>query len=83
MEEINVLITGVGGPIAQGIMMGLLEVDNVNIIGADHRELTSGHHFCDTTYQIPRYTNLPEYKEAIFNIVEEEHIHAVFPGVTT
>jgi len=81
MKEINVLITGVGGPIAQGIMMGLLEVDNVNIVGADRRELTSGHHFCDKTYQIPRYTNLPEYKEAILNIVEEENIHAVFPGL--
>lgn len=81
MNEINVLVTGVGGPIAQGVMMGLIEIGNVNIIGADRRALTSGHHFCDKTYQIPRYTNLPEYKEAILNIVKTENIHAVFPGL--
>lgn len=81
MNEISVLVTGIGGPIAQGVLMGLIEMDNVRIIGADRRELTSGHHFCDHTYTIPRYTNLSEYKKAILHIVEKENIQAVFPGL--
>jgi carbamoyl-phosphate synthase large subunit len=81
MNIINVLVTGIGGPIAQGIMMGLAEMDNVRIIGADRRKLTSGHHFCDQTYTIPRYTDLTEYKNAILNIVKEEEIDAIFPGL--
>lgn len=81
MDDINILVTGIGGPIAQGILMGLNEMDNVRIIGADRRNLTSGHHFCDYTYTIPRYTNLPEYKKAILDIVDKENIQAVFPGL--
>lgn len=81
MNNINILVTGIGGPIAQGILMGLVKMDNVRIIGADRRDLTSGHHFCDQTYTIPRYTDLSEYKEAILNIVDQENIQAVFPGL--
>lgn len=81
MKKLNVLVTGIGGPIAQGIMMGLQELDNVRIIGADRRTLTSGHHLCDKTYVIPRYTQLSEYKEAILDIVSEEDIAAIFPAL--
>jgi len=51
MKTVNVLVTGIGGPIAQGMMMGLHQLDHIRIIGADRRALTSGHHFCDRTYQ--------------------------------
>ncbi len=81
MKTVNVLVTGIGGPIAQGIMMGLQALENVRIIGADRRSLTSGHHFCDKTYQIPRYSNLADYKQAILTIIEEEDVVAVFPGL--
>ncbi len=81
MKTVNVLVTGVGGPIAQGIMMGLKEIEQVRIIGADRRALTSGHHFCDATYQIPRYTDLAAYKQAILKIIADEEIVAVFPGL--
>ena len=52
MKTVNILVTGIGGPIAQGIMMGLKQMENIQIIGADRRPLTSGHHFCDKTYNI-------------------------------
>lgn len=81
MKSLNVLVTGIGGPIAQGILMGLKKLNHVTIIGVDRRALTSGHHFCDKTYQISRYTNLPEYKKAILNIVQDENIDAVFPAL--
>lgn len=81
MKKVNVLVTGIGGPIAQGILMGLKELDYVHIIGADRRSLTSGHHFCDKTYTIPRYTDLSAYKKSILAIVEKENIDAVFPSL--
>lgn len=81
MKTVNVLVTGIGGPIAQGIMMGLHQLDYIRIIGADRRALTSGHHFCDRTYQIPRYTDPSAYKHEILNIIEQENIVAVFPGL--
>src|SRR5690625_2313603 len=81
MKQLNVLVTGIGGPIAQGILMGLKKLKHVSIIGADRRALTSGHHFCDTTYQIPRYTNKNDYIKAILKIIDEEKNDAVFPGL--
>ena len=41
MKTVNILVTGIGGPIAQGIMMGLKQMENIQIIGADRRPLTS------------------------------------------
>ena len=83
MKTVNILVTGIGGPIAQGIMMGLKQMENIQIIGADRRPLTSGHHFCDKTYQIPRYTDFKAYKKAILDIIETEEIAAVFPGLAS
>lgn len=81
MKQLNVLVTGIGGPIAQGILMGLKKLDSINIVGVDRRSLTSGHHFCDKTYQIPRYSNKIAYKKAILEIIDKEEIIAVFPGL--
>ncbi|MFG6146952.1 ATP-grasp domain-containing protein [Halobacillus sp. B23F22_1] len=81
MKRMNVLVTGIGGPTAQGILQGLREKDNVYIIGADRRRVTSGNQFCDKTYQIPRFTQEGEYKKAIAEIVENEEIDAVYPSL--
>lgn len=54
---------------------------NVRIIGADRREFTSGNQFCDEIYQIPRYTNVDVYKNAILDIVKKEKIDIIFPSL--
>ncbi|HSI66962.1 MAG TPA: ATP-grasp domain-containing protein [Planococcus sp. (in: firmicutes)] len=81
MEKINVLVTGIGGPTAQGVLRGLQEKGNVFAVGADRREITSGNQFCDKTYQIPRYTDTDAYKNAIISIIKNENIHAIFPSL--
>src|SRR5690606_40544667 len=81
MKTIHVLVTGIGGPTAQGPLRGFLEKDNVFAVGADRRSLTSGNQFCDKTYQIPRFTEEESYKKAIVKIVEEEKIDVIFPSL--
>ncbi|WP_101842053.1 ATP-grasp domain-containing protein [Halobacillus sp. Marseille-P3879] len=79
MGRMNVLVTGIGGPTAQGILQALKEKENVHIVGADRRRVTSGNQFCDKTYQIPRFTQEDHYKKAIAEIVDKEEIDAVYP----
>ncbi|GAB3049511.1 ATP-grasp domain-containing protein [Virgibacillus ainsalahensis] len=79
MERINVLVTGIGGPTAQGILRGLKEKEDIHLVGTDRRRVTAGNFFCDTVYQPPRYTELEDYKKAITDIIDKENIHAVFP----
>lgn len=81
MKTINVLVTGIGGPTAQGLLRGFQGKDDVYTVGADRRTLTSGNQFCDKTYQIPRFTDEKLYKQAILKIVEEENIDVIFPSL--
>ncbi|MGM0896746.1 MAG: ATP-grasp domain-containing protein [Bacillota bacterium] len=81
MRTINVLVTGIGGPTAQGILRGFLGKDNVHVIGVDRRAITSGNQFCDKTYTIPRFSEVQAYKEAIKDIVVQEAIDVVFPAL--
>ncbi|WP_100009786.1 ATP-grasp domain-containing protein [Lentibacillus sediminis] len=79
MRNLNVLITGIGGPTAQGILRGLKDKENVHTIGTDRRCVTAGNLFCDAFRQTPPYTQVDAYKQAIKEIVKEEKIDAVFP----
>ncbi|MFB5663495.1 hypothetical protein [Alteribacillus sp. HJP-4] len=81
MKIMNVLVTGIGGPTAQGIMQGLLDKENVRIVGADRRSITSGNQFCEKVYQIPALSETEQYQRAILGIVEEEDIDAIFPAL--
>lgn len=78
---IKVLVTGIGGPIAQGIIQGLKDRNDVRVIGADRRMVTSGHQFCDVSYVIPRYDDIDTYLDAIHNIVDKENIDIIFPSL--
>lgn len=80
MGIINVLVTSIGGPVAQGVMKGLKEMENVRIIGADRRLITAGNLFCDKVYQIPRFTDVESYMDTMKELIEKESIHAIFPG---
>uniref|UniRef100_UPI00240990BE ATP-grasp domain-containing protein n=1 Tax=Atopococcus tabaci TaxID=269774 RepID=UPI00240990BE len=80
MGTTNVLVTSIGGPVAQGILKGLKEMDDVRIIGADRRLLTAGNLFCDKVYQIPRFSDFSGYMNRIKEVIKEEFIHVVFPG---
>ncbi|SIS39622.1 ATP-grasp domain-containing protein [Salimicrobium flavidum] len=81
MRILNVLVTGIGGPTAQGILKGLTSLEDVFIVGADRRAQTTGNHFCDKTYRIPSHRNPAAYKEKIQEIVHKEKIDAIFPSL--
>ncbi|RAZ69369.1 ATP-grasp domain-containing protein [Planococcus maitriensis] len=81
MKTINVLVTGIGGPTAQGVLRGFLEKDNVHVIGVDRRAVTSGNQFCDKTYTISRFSDLQAYKAEIKELVEKESIDVIFPAL--
>lgn len=81
MKKINILVTGIGGPTAQGVLRGFLDKKNVFAVGADRRKLTSGNQFCDKTYVIPRFTATDEYQKAIKEIVELEKIDVIYPAL--
>lgn len=78
---INVLVTGIGGPTAQGVMRGLKAISGIHITGVDRREINSGIHFCDNFRLVPGLTEEEAYKKAIQKIVEEEHIDIIFPSL--
>ncbi|MCA0970730.1 ATP-grasp domain-containing protein [Halobacillus litoralis] len=79
MEKLNVLVTGIGGPIAQGILQGLKKRHDVRLIGADRRELTTGNQFCDEVRLIPPLSERENYQSAILDIIERDEIDAIFP----
>src|SRR5699024_5333629 len=81
MNDIKVLVTGIGGPIAQGIIHGLKKRQDVTIVGSDRRAVTAGHHLCDSTYQVPRYTDAENYLNAIHEISHKENIDIIFPSL--
>ncbi|MGD7045663.1 ATP-grasp domain-containing protein [Jeotgalibacillus proteolyticus] len=81
MKASTVLITGIGGPTAQGILYSLQGLDDVRIIGADRREMTTGNQFCDKTYQISRYTATDHYMKDLEEIIEKEEVDVLFPSL--
>lgn len=81
MKQVTVLVTGIGGPIAQGVLKGLKQLDFCYLIGADRRDVTAGHQFCDETYSIPSLDSPEEYRRSIQQLVKEHEIDAIFPGL--
>jgi len=79
MRTLNVLVTSIGGPVAQGILKGLKEIPGIHIIGADRRQMTSGNLYCDKVYKIPRFTE-STYINYLGEIIENESIDVFFPG---
>lgn len=79
MKNINALVTGIGGPIAQGVIQGLKERGDVTVIGVDRRSMTAGNHFCDRTHVVPRYTDTENYLSVLKSLEIEESIDIIFP----
>ncbi|WP_444685515.1 ATP-grasp domain-containing protein [Alkalicoccus luteus] len=76
---INIIVTGIGGPTAQGVMQGLRKRQDVRIIGLDRREVNSGLPFCDTFQQIPSVYDRSSYETRIIELVEEYNAALLFP----
>ena len=78
-RKYNILVTGVGAIIGYGIIKSLLGKGHY-IVGTDIYHDAVGQHWVDKFIQAP-YTNSPEYMNWLKNVIEENNIDIVFPGI--
>ncbi|QXB86682.1 ATP-grasp domain-containing protein [Acinetobacter lwoffii] len=78
---INVLVTGAGGGVGQGIIKSLKLINDlkISIITADMSELAAGLYGGDYSYIVPA-ANHPNYFDRIKEICINENISFYFPG---
>ena len=81
MNQINVLILGVGGNVSQGILTAIKSSNlNCHIVGACISEESLGLYYCDTAYISP-YANDPMFVDWVADICNKEKIDIIFSGV--
>lgn len=79
MERKTILVTGIGGNVAQGVLRNILSLNlDINIIGSDISSFTAGNHLCNRTYVVP-YAYDEQYIHTIKNIIEKEKVDIVIP----
>jgi carbamoyl-phosphate synthase large subunit len=79
MERKTILVTGIGGNVAQGVLRNILSLNlDVNIIGVDIWAFTAGNHLCNRTYVVP-YAYDEQYISTIKSIIEKEKVDLVIP----
>jgi carbamoyl-phosphate synthase large subunit len=80
MERINVLVSGVGGNVGQGIIKALrLSKLNLRIVGADASPYSAGLYRVDRGYLVPR-AEQKDYLGVMIEICREEKIHCLMLG---
>lgn len=85
MDNLKILITGVGAPGIKGTIFSLknnFDERQVTIIGTDINNDVVGKYFCDNFYIIPRPGKTDEYLQKLFSICKNEKIDAVVPQNT-
>lgn len=78
-KKYNILVTGVGAIIGYGIIKNLLNEGHY-IVGTDIYHDAVGQHWADKFIRAP-YTNSPEYLNWLINVVKDNNIDIVFPGI--
>lgn len=79
MERKTILVTGIGGNVAQGALRNILSLNlDINIIGVDISPFTAGNHLCNRTYVVP-YAYDENYIPTIKGIIETEKVDVVIP----
>jgi carbamoyl-phosphate synthase large subunit len=81
MKKFNVLVTGIGGNVGQGIIRNLRNINNlfINVIGCNVIEISAGNHLCDVVYKTP-YAYDNDYIPTILSICEKENIQLILPS---
>jgi carbamoyl-phosphate synthase large subunit len=77
----NVLVTGAGGGISQGVIKSLKMIKDmhIRIVAADISELATGLYAADAAYLVNRF-NSDKYLENLSNIFKKESIDFYIPG---
>ncbi len=80
MVKKNILVTGIGGNVGQGIIRNIRSTKfNVNIIGCNTTSFSAGNHLCDVFYDVP-FAYDADYIANIKKIVAEQKIDLIIPS---
>ena len=75
----TVLITAIGGDIAQGVAAILKEVrPDYRLIGADIQDSHAGGYYVESLFKLPRADD-PRYQESLYRLAEKEKADFVIP----
>jgi len=82
MEKISVIVTGIGGGSHGEQIIKALKLSkdlNLEIIGTDVSEVTTGKRLVDIFYKVP-YAKDKNFKNAISKIIEKHNVKFIFHG---
>lgn len=79
MAQGTVLVSGIGGSVALGVLRIIrLTFPEIRIIGTDINVFNAGCHLCDATFEVP-YAFDPQFLPTIQEIIENENVDLVIP----
>jgi len=80
MEKRTIIVTGIGGNVGQGIVRNLrFSGMDLQIIGTNSADFTSGNHLVDSFYQVP-FAYDPGYVDSILGIIANEPVDLIIPS---
>lgn len=79
-KNYNILVTGIGGNVGQGILRNLIAMNqSFTLIGTNTRAVSSGNHLCDATYLVP-FAYDEQYIPTVQRICQENNIDLIIPS---
>ncbi|MBN9379451.1 MAG: ATP-grasp domain-containing protein [Chitinophagaceae bacterium] len=80
MEKKNVLVTGIGGNVGQGIVRNIRKTGfEIRVVGTNINNFSAGNHLCDGFYKVP-YAYESSFIAEIKEIVATERIDLIIPS---
>jgi len=84
MDDLTVLITGIGAPGGKGTLYSLEKNSDrrkIKTVGIDIKDSVVGKYLCDKFYQVPR-PNVYSFIPTLMDICEKEQVDVILPQVT-
>ena len=79
MDEKRILVTGIGGNVAQGVLRIIKNsFPDIYLVGCDINKLNPGSHLCNQSFKVPFSTN-KNYIPEINRIISDLNISLVIP----
>jgi carbamoyl-phosphate synthase large subunit len=76
----TILVTGIGGNVAQGIARNIRAMkQDIRIVGTNTELVSSGNYLCDRVYKVPFGTHA-QYIPSIARIVKKEGVDLILPS---
>ena len=80
MASKNILVTGIGGNVGQGILRNLLNSKyNLRLIGTNVDKISTGNHLCDAVYELP-FAYDPGYINEMKGVCDAENVDLIIPS---